>query len=69
MNKFLISRITILLVCCLFLAGATESSGPEGTWKNNLLRFALLTGGLIIFIVLSAFYSGSETATVSLDRP
>lgn len=68
MNRILILRITIILVCCLFLVGATESSGPEGTWKNNLLRFALLTGGLIIFVVLSAFYSGSETATVSLDR-
>ena len=68
MNRLDTLRVTIILVCCLFLSGATSFGGLEAAWENMLLRFAFLSGGLIIFVVLSAFYSGSETATVSLDR-
>ena len=68
MNRVYSFRVAIILVCCLLLACATSSSGLEKAWENNLLRFALLLGGLIIFVVLSAFYSGAETASVSLDR-
>ncbi len=68
MSRVNIFRIAFILVCCLFLAGATGPSGLESALENNLLRFVFLLGGLIFFVVLSAFYSGSETATVSLDR-
>lgn len=68
MNRVHILRIAFILVCCFFLAGATSPSEPGAAWENKLFQFVLLLGGLIIFVVLSAFYSGSETATVSLDR-
>ena len=68
MSRVNIFRIAFILVCCLFLAGATGPGGLEAALENNLLRFVFLLGGLIFFVVLSAFYSGSETATVSLDR-
>ena len=68
MNRPNTLRVAVILVCCLFLSGATSFGGFEAAWENMLLRFAFLSGGLIIFVVLSAFYSGSETATVSLDR-
>ena len=68
MSRVNIFRIAFILVCCLFLAGATGPGGLEATLENNLLRFVFLLGSLIFFVVLSAFYSGSETATVSLDR-
>ena len=68
MSRVNIFRIAFILVCCLFLAGATGPGGLESALENNLLRFVFLLGGLIFFVVLSAFYSGSETATVSLDR-
>ena len=68
MSQVNIFRIAFILVCCLFLAGATGPGGLESALENNLLRFVFLLGGLIFFVVLSAFYSGSETATVSLDR-
>ena len=68
MSRVNIFRIVFILVCCLFLAGATGPGGLEAALENNLLRFVFLLGGLIFFVVLSAFYSGSETATVSLDR-
>ena len=68
MSRVNIFRIAFILVCCLFLAGATGPGGLEAALENNLLRFVFLLGGLIVFVVLSAFYSGSETATVSLDR-
>ena len=68
MSRVNIFRIAFILVCCLFLAGATGPGGLEAALENNLLRFVFLLGSLIFFVVLSAFYSGSETATVSLDR-
>ena len=68
MSRVNIFRIAFILVCCLFLAGATGPGGLEAALENNLLRFVFLLGGLIFFVVLSAFYSGSETATVSLHR-
>ena len=68
MNRVHIQRVAFILVCCLFLTGATSLGRLEAAWENNLLRFAFLCVGMIIFVVLSAFYSGSETATVSLDR-
>ena len=68
MNQVYLFRIAFILVCCLFLAGATGPSGAGEALQTDLLQFALLLGGLTIFVVLSAFYSGSETATVSLDR-
>ena len=68
MNRVHILRIAFILVCCFFLAGATSPGEPGAAWENKLFQFVLLLGGLIIFVVLSAFYSGSETATVSLDR-
>ena len=68
MSRFYIFRVAIVLVCCFLLVGATSPGGPEEKLANNLIRFTLLLGGLIIFVALSAFYSGSETATVSLDR-
>ena len=68
MSRIYIFRVAIILVCCFLLAGATSSSGLGEALQTNLLRFTLLLGGLIIFVLLSAFYSGSETATVSLDR-
>ncbi len=68
MNRVHILRIAFILVCCFFLAGATSLGEPGAAWENKLFQFVLLLGGLIIFVVLSAFYSGSETATVSLDK-
>ena len=68
MNRVHILRVAFILVCCLFLVGATSVGEPGAAWENKLFQFVLLLSGLIIFVVLSAFYSGSETATVSLDR-
>ena len=68
MNRVDILRVAFILVCCFLLAGATSPGEPGTTWENTLFQFVLLLSGLIIFVVLSAFYSGSETATVSLDR-
>ncbi|MDE0300337.1 MAG: hemolysin family protein [Candidatus Poribacteria bacterium] len=68
MNRVQVSTVVFILVCCVFLAGSTSHNGLEATRENNILQFAILLGGLTIFVVLSAFYSGSETATVSLDR-
>ena len=68
MNRVHILKVAFILVCCLFLVGATSPGEPAAAWENKLFQFVLLLGGLIIFVVLSAFYSGSETATVSLDR-
>lgn len=61
-------KVAFILVCCLFLVGATNLDEPGAAWEDKLFQFVLLLSGLIIFVVLSAFYSGSETATVSLDR-
>ena len=68
MNRVHILKVAFILVCCLFLVGATNPGEPAAAWENKLFQFVLLLSGLIIFVVLSAFYEGSETATVSLDR-
>lgn len=68
MNRVHILKVAFILVCCLFLVGATNLDEPGAAWEDKLFQFVLLLSGLIIFVVLSAFYSGSETATVSLDR-
>ena len=68
MNRVYILKVAFILVCCLFLVGATNPGEPAAAWENKLFQFVLLLSGLIIFVVLSAFYEGSETATVSLDR-
>ena len=56
------------MICC-FLIGAVPS--PDSftlLTKANLIWIAFLAFGLIVFLILSAFYSGSETALVSVDK-
>ena len=57
-----------IIVCCAFLLGATAPSAPADFWTTGLVRFAFLAIGLLFFVLLSALYSGLETATVSLDK-
>ena len=66
-GKFALKTIKII-VCCAFLLGATAPSAPADFWTTGLVRFAFLAIGLLIFVLLSALYSGLETATVSLDK-
>ena len=59
-------KFLILLLCCSVLIGADTSGAlfPEA----RLLSILLLGLGLILFVSLSAFYSGSETALVSVNK-
>ena len=62
-------KFFILLIGCCCLMGAT--SPPDSLLSPtvvSLIRVALTIIGLIVFLILSAFYSGSETALVSLDK-
>lgn len=62
-------KFLILLVFCFFLISATppqDSITP--LTAANLAPIALFTLGLVVFLILSAFYSGSETALVSVDK-
>ena len=60
-------KFLILLLCCYFLIGAdTPLYGLFS--ETRLLSMLLLTFGLILFVSLSAFYSGSETALVSVNK-
>ena len=56
------------MICC-FLIGAVPSPDSFALLTNaNLIWIAFLAFGLIVFLILSAFYSGSETALVSVDK-
>ena len=58
-----------LWMCCWILIGATPPSDSlVSPTVASLIRIVLITIGLIVFLILSAFYSGSETALVSLDK-
>ena len=59
-------KFLILLLCCCVLIGADMSG--ELFSEARLLSLLLLGLGLIIFVSLSAFYSGSETALVSVNK-
>ena len=63
-HKFII----LLIICCLL----TAATPPEGFFtpltSADLFPIAILTFGLVVFIILAAFYSGSETALVSVDK-
>jgi putative hemolysin len=62
-------KIFILGICCLILMGAAISSDDSAAPAAvNPIQIVLLTMGLIVFLLLSAFYSGSETALVSVDK-
>ena len=60
--------IILLIICCLL----TAATPPQGFFtpltSADLFPIAILTFGLVVFIILSAFYSGSETALVSVDK-
>ena len=62
-------KFLILLMICCFLIGAVPSPDSFALLTNaNLIWIAFLAFGLIVFLILSAFYSGSETALVSVDK-
>lgn len=62
-------KFLILLMICCFLIGAVPSPDSFALLtKANLIWIAFLAFGLIVFLILSAFYSGSETALVSVDK-
>ena len=62
-------KVLILLIVCFFLIAAIPAPGSfTSLTAGNLVSITLLTLGLIVFIILSAFYSGSETALVSVDK-
>ena len=58
-------KFLILLLCCSILIGA-DTAGALFSEAHILLM--LLGLGLILFVSLSAFYSGSETALVSVNK-
>ena len=62
-------KFLILLIFCCFLMGATPPlDSLVSLTVASLIWIAFLTLGLVVFLILSAFYSGSETALVSVDK-
>ena len=61
-------KVLILLVCCFLLIGATTPGHSTPPGQDSLTRIVFLILALIVFLILSAFYSGSETALVSLNK-
>lgn len=68
MNQRTHLKLLILLICCCLLVGASSSSHDSAASEISLVRLILLAVSLIIFLMLSSFYSGSETAAVSLNK-
>ena len=61
------SQIFIVLILCFFLMGAS-SLHHDSSLLTDLKTIVLLSVALVIFLVLSAFFSGSETALVSINK-
>ena len=61
------SQIFIVLTLCFFLMGAS-SLHHDSSLLTDLKTIVLLSVALVIFLVLSAFFSGSETALVSINK-
>ena len=61
------SQIFIVLILSFFLMGA-GSSHHDSSLPTDLKTIVLLSIALVIFLVLSAFFSGSETALVSVNK-
>ena len=61
------SQIFIVLILCFFLMGAS-SLPHDSSLLTDLKTIVLLSVALVIFLVLSAFFSGSETALVSINK-
>ena len=68
----------VFLTCCYtlidialsdLLASSSALSDPSPSpTVSSLIQIALLIVAVIVFLILSAFYSGSETALVSLNK-
>jgi putative hemolysin len=59
-------HIFILLSCCFFAIGASVHQGAPS--DSSILRLIVLSGIMVVFLILTAFYAGSETALVSVNK-
>ena len=59
--------VFIVLILCFFLMGASPSH-HDSSLPTDLRTIVLLSVALVIFLVLTAFYAGSETALVSVNK-
>ena len=60
-------QVFIVLILCFFLMGASPSH-HDSSLPTDLRTIVLLSIALVIFLVLTAFYAGSETALVSVNK-
>ena len=60
-------QVFIVLILCFFLMGASPSH-HDSSLPTDLRTIVLLSVALVIFLVLTAFYAGSETALVSVNK-
>ena len=60
-------QVFIVLILCFFLMGASPSH-HDSSLPTDLRTIVLLSVALLIFLVLTAFYAGSETALVSVNK-
>ena len=60
-------QVFIVLILCFFLMGASPSH-HDSSLPTDLRTIVLLSVSLVIFLVLTAFYAGSETALVSVNK-
>ena len=63
-----LNLLTLAMFCCFLMAAIPTPDFFTSLTAGNLVPIAVLTLGLIVFVILSAFYSGSETALVSVDK-
>jgi CBS domain containing-hemolysin-like protein len=61
------SKVFIILIFCFFLIGAAPSH-HDSSAPTDLKTIVLLSITLVIFLTLTAFYAGSETALVSVNK-
>ena len=60
-------QVFIVLILCFFLMGVSPSH-HDSSLPTDLRTIVLLSVALVIFLVLTAFYAGSETALVSVNK-